>query len=275
MGAAFSGARRIHLAAAYAKSSGSSKLLKLGPPRGSRAIVGLGFGVTDPLAVEQLEEAGMDVKVVPDGAIAATQFHPKLYLVERPNEHRRAGRLFHLAVGEHEGDPHRPRLPPHAVVRSDRLGDVQSASWEVHDGSFDTFAVGVTDATDDTSAGYPQFQGGATPSRAPRALSSPRPGRRPVRVALLHASSYTSWCTVVLNWEGTMSKTRTNIELDDDIVEAAMQLYGTRSKKETVDLALRRLVGVRLSRDDAIAMEGSGWEGDLGRMRDDAPPDTA
>lgn len=72
-----------------------------------------------------------------------------------------------------------------------------------------------------------------------------------------------------------MSRTRTNIELDDDLVEAAMRLYGTRSKKETVDLALRRLVGARLSTEEAIAMEGSGWEGDLDRMREDAPPDTA
>jgi Arc/MetJ family transcription regulator len=75
--------------------------------------------------------------------------------------------------------------------------------------------------------------------------------------------------------EDSMSRTRTNIELDDDMVEAAMRLYGTRSKKDTVDLALRRLVGARLSVDDAIAMEGSGWEGDLDRMREDAPPDTA
>jgi hypothetical protein len=35
-----------------------------------------------------------------------------------------------------------------------------------------------------------------------------------------------------------MSRRRTNIELDDEIVEAAMRLYGTRSKKETVDLAV-------------------------------------
>jgi Arc/MetJ family transcription regulator len=72
-----------------------------------------------------------------------------------------------------------------------------------------------------------------------------------------------------------MSKTRTNIELDDDIVEAAMRLYGTRTKKETVDLALRRLVGSRLDAEEALAMEGSGWEGNLDRMRADAPPDIA
>lgn len=72
-----------------------------------------------------------------------------------------------------------------------------------------------------------------------------------------------------------MSRTRTNIELDDDLVEAAMRLYGTRSKKETVDLALRRLVGSRLGTEEALALEGSGWEGDLDQMRDDTPPDSA
>lgn len=46
-------------------------------------MIGLGFGITDPVAVEQLETAGIDVRVVPDGALNASQFHPKLYLVER------------------------------------------------------------------------------------------------------------------------------------------------------------------------------------------------
>lgn len=72
-----------------------------------------------------------------------------------------------------------------------------------------------------------------------------------------------------------MSRTRTNIELDDELVETAMRLYGTRTKKETVDLALRRLVGARLDTEDALALEDSGWEGDLDGMRDDAVPDTA
>lgn len=72
-----------------------------------------------------------------------------------------------------------------------------------------------------------------------------------------------------------MSTTRTNIELDDEMIEKAMRLYGTRTKKETVDLALRRLVGSELTRDEALALEDSGWEGDLDKMRDDAPPDSA
>lgn len=70
-----------------------------------------------------------------------------------------------------------------------------------------------------------------------------------------------------------MSTTRTNIELDDEILECAMRLYGTRTKRETVDLALRRLVGADMTRDEALALENSGWKGDLDQMRQDAPPD--
>ena len=72
-----------------------------------------------------------------------------------------------------------------------------------------------------------------------------------------------------------MSTTRTNIELDDELISTAMRLYGTRTKKETVDLALRRLIGSRLTTEEALALEGSGWEGDLDQIRDDAPPATA
>jgi Arc/MetJ family transcription regulator len=68
-----------------------------------------------------------------------------------------------------------------------------------------------------------------------------------------------------------MPMARTNIELDSGIVEQAMRLYGTRSKRETVDLALRRLVGDRLDAEEALALEGSGWDADLDSMRDDTP----
>lgn len=70
-----------------------------------------------------------------------------------------------------------------------------------------------------------------------------------------------------------MSTTRTNIELDDEIVNRAMRLYGTRTKRETVDLALRRLVGAEMAREEALALEGTGWDGDLDRLREDTPPD--
>jgi Arc/MetJ family transcription regulator len=60
---------------------------------------------------------------------------------------------------------------------------------------------------------------------------------------------------------------RTNIDIDDELVTKVMRRYGLASKRAAVDLALRRLAGSPLSRDEALALEGSGWEGDLEEMR--------
>ena len=66
--------------------------------------------------------------------------------------------------------------------------------------------------------------------------------------------------------------TRTNIDIDDDLVRRAMLRYGLRTKREAVELALRRLVGEPLSLEEALAMEGSGWQGDLDELRRAEPP---
>ena len=60
---------------------------------------------------------------------------------------------------------------------------------------------------------------------------------------------------------------RTNIDIDDELVATVMRRYGLRSKRAAVELALRRLVGEPLSRDDALALEGSGWDADLDELR--------
>jgi Arc/MetJ family transcription regulator len=60
---------------------------------------------------------------------------------------------------------------------------------------------------------------------------------------------------------------RTNIDIDDELVAEAMRKYGLKTKKEAVDLALRRLVGPRLSPEFVESLEGIGWEGDLDEMR--------
>ena len=65
---------------------------------------------------------------------------------------------------------------------------------------------------------------------------------------------------------------RTNIEIDDELVERVMRRYRLPSKRAAVDLALRRLAGEPMSRDEALAMEGSGWAGDLDVLRE---PDIA
>lgn len=67
------------------------------------------------------------------------------------------------------------------------------------------------------------------------------------------------WCIMVY-------VSRTNIDLDDRLVEMAMQRYGLRTKKEAVDLALRRLVGGVMTKEEALAMEGFGWDGDVAEI---------
>lgn len=61
--------------------------------------------------------------------------------------------------------------------------------------------------------------------------------------------------------------TRTNIEIDDRLVERAIRLYRLHSKREAVDLALRRLVGEPMGPQEALGMEGAGWAGDLTEIR--------
>jgi Arc/MetJ family transcription regulator len=60
---------------------------------------------------------------------------------------------------------------------------------------------------------------------------------------------------------------RTNIELDDTLVEMAMRRYGLKTKREVVQLALENLIGGVMSKQQALAMEGSGWDGDLDEIR--------
>jgi Arc/MetJ family transcription regulator len=60
---------------------------------------------------------------------------------------------------------------------------------------------------------------------------------------------------------------RTNIDIDEELVTRVMKRYGLRTKREAVQLALERLAGDPMSLEDALAMEGSGWDGDLDAIR--------
>jgi Arc/MetJ family transcription regulator len=55
-----------------------------------------------------------------------------------------------------------------------------------------------------------------------------------------------------------MSKVRTNIEIEDNYVQAIMDRYGIHTKTEAVDLALRHLAGQPMTREEALAMRGAG-----------------
>lgn len=60
---------------------------------------------------------------------------------------------------------------------------------------------------------------------------------------------------------------RTNIDIDDDACEVVMARYRLGSKREAVNYALRLVAGEALELDDARALRGSGWDGDLDQMR--------
>ncbi|MHB8643817.1 MAG: type II toxin-antitoxin system VapB family antitoxin [Gaiellaceae bacterium] len=60
---------------------------------------------------------------------------------------------------------------------------------------------------------------------------------------------------------------RTNVEIDERLIQRVMRHYGLKTKREAVDFALRRLDIEPMTREEALAQEGKGWEGDLDAMR--------
>ena len=60
---------------------------------------------------------------------------------------------------------------------------------------------------------------------------------------------------------------RTNIDVDDGAIAEVMARYRIDTKREAVNFALRTVAGESMSLDEARALRGSGWEGDLEEMR--------
>ena len=59
---------------------------------------------------------------------------------------------------------------------------------------------------------------------------------------------------------------RTNIVIDDELVQRVMRMYGLRTKREAIDFALRQVAG-RYDPKAVLALRGTGWEGDLDQWR--------
>lgn len=60
---------------------------------------------------------------------------------------------------------------------------------------------------------------------------------------------------------------RTNVDIDDEACLAVMRRYHLRTRREAVNFALRLLAGTPLTIEEAKALSGSGWEGDLDELR--------
>ncbi|HEY6299713.1 MAG TPA: type II toxin-antitoxin system VapB family antitoxin [Candidatus Binatus sp.] len=63
---------------------------------------------------------------------------------------------------------------------------------------------------------------------------------------------------------------RTNIVIDDALMARAMKLAGTRTKRETVESALKLLIQLRQQARIRTARGKLRWRGDLDAMRRDA-----
>lgn len=64
-----------------------------------------------------------------------------------------------------------------------------------------------------------------------------------------------------------MCMSRTNIDLDDEACRSVMERYQIVTKRDAVNFALRTIAAEPLSLEDALALRGSGWDGDLDEMR--------
>lgn len=64
---------------------------------------------------------------------------------------------------------------------------------------------------------------------------------------------------------------RTNIVIDDDLIEEVMKGFGVRTMREAVDRALRESLAFMRQQQAVEGMRGLGWEGDLDAMRTDKP----
>jgi Arc/MetJ family transcription regulator len=62
---------------------------------------------------------------------------------------------------------------------------------------------------------------------------------------------------------------RTNIEIDDALMNEALSGTGLKTKRETVDLALKTLVRLQRQREFLKLKGKLPWEGDLDAMRTD------
>jgi Arc/MetJ family transcription regulator len=65
---------------------------------------------------------------------------------------------------------------------------------------------------------------------------------------------------------------RTNIVLDEDLIDRARRLTGIKTKKQVIHEALRLLIQLR-EQEQVRSLRGKlHWEGDLNEMRQDRLP---
>ena len=62
---------------------------------------------------------------------------------------------------------------------------------------------------------------------------------------------------------------RTNIVIDDDLMNEALRVTGLKSKREAIELGLRTLLRIRKQEEIRQFRGKFDWQGDLDKMRID------
>lgn len=62
---------------------------------------------------------------------------------------------------------------------------------------------------------------------------------------------------------------RTNIVIDDDLMNEALRVTGLKSKREAIELGLRTLLRLRQQEEIRQFRGKLDWQGDLDKMRSD------
>jgi Arc/MetJ family transcription regulator len=91
---------------------------------------------------------------------------------------------------------------------------------------------------------------------------------RPIATGLSNTPKLTRLVYRANSPGGLVAMGRTNIEIDDGLIEKAMRLTGARTKREVVDLALHRLVDKGSLYRAVRRLRGNlKWQGDISAWR--------
>ncbi len=70
---------------------------------------------------------------------------------------------------------------------------------------------------------------------------------------------------------GPTRRIRLEVDVKEELLEAVRERYHLTSQRAAVEFALRRAAVRPMSKEEALSMEGAGWDGDLGAMRSGDP----
>ena len=70
---------------------------------------------------------------------------------------------------------------------------------------------------------------------------------------------------------GPTPRVRIEVKVKEELLEAVRERYHLTSRRAAVELALRKAAVRPLSKEEALGMEGVGWDGDLDAMRSGDP----